>query len=541
MANQTNTKGKFVKAEPQMRRVLRRRTRVWPILFALILTGGVLRCEPAPALRWAADPNSNAPYTFYGPDNKLAGFEYEIIEAIAHRLGRNAEFVQNDWAGLIPGLGRGLYDCVICGIEVTPDKAEEVLFTNPYYVTYEQFAGRHGVAPITSLDQLRGKQVGTLDQTAALRMLESTPGVVTKVYDQEVNAYQDVANGRIFGVLLDFPIAKYYAAPDPALQLSGPPFGRILYGIAIRKGNDQLQRDLNQALAELIASGELRNILSRWGLWTPAAATAFGQPETASVPDLEYQAFVRTHGGPASLWTRLSHYLDSWPLLVQAAVLTLEISVAGMAVAIAAGLMLAILRLYGPWPFQWLAIGYIELIRGTPLLIQLLIIFYGLPNIGLKLSPFTAGVLGLGFNYAAYEAENYRAGIFAVPKGQMQAARALGMTHLQGLRFVVLPQALRFVLPPITNDFISLLKDSSLVSMVTLIELTGAYNRIASQTFDYFGTGLLVAAIYLLIGLPFVRLARLTERQLAGNPRRPSQKPGMLNLPRVRKPILNPE
>jgi polar amino acid transport system substrate-binding protein len=115
------------------------------------------------------------------------------------------------------------------------------------------------------------------------------------------------------------------------------------------------------------------------------------------------------------------------------------------------------------------------------------------------------------------------------------------MTHVQGLRFVVLPQAFRFVLPPITNDFISLLKDSSLVSMVTLIELTGAYNRIATQTFDYFGTGLLVAAIYLLIGLPFVRLARFTEQQLAGSQRRTSQKPGMLNLPRVRKAMLNPE
>lgn len=505
------------------------------VLLALFLTAGILR--GGPTLRWAADPNSNAPYTFYAPGNKLAGFEYEIIEAIARRLGREAEFVQNDWDGLIPGLSRGLYDCVICGIEITRDKAGEVLFSNPYYVTYEQFVGRRGTPAVTSLDQLRGKQIGTLDQTAALRMLEDTPGVLTRIYDQEVNAYQDVANGRIFGVLLDFPIAKYYAEPNPALQLSGPPFGQVLYGIAVNKGNDRLQRELNQALAELIASGELRNILSRWGLWTPAVAGAFGQPQAPSSPDIEYQAFAGTQDRPAAIRTRLAHYLESWPLLVQAALLTLEISLAGMAVAIGAGLVLALLRLYGPWPLPWLSIGYIELIRGTPLLIQLLIIFYGLPNIGVKLSPFVAGVLGLGLNYAAYEAENYRAGIFAVPKGQSEAARALGMTHVQGLRFVILPQAFRFVLPPITNDFISLLKDSSLVSMVTLIELTGAYNRIATQTFDYFGTGLLVAAIYLLIGLPFVRLARFTEQQLGGNQRRPDRKPGMLNRPRVRRPV----
>ena len=106
------------------------------------------------------------------------------------------------------------------------------------------------------------------------------------------------------------------------------------------------------------------------------------------------------------------------------------------------------------------------------------------------------------------------------------------MTQTQGIRFVVLPQAFRFVLPPITNDFIALLKDSSLVSMVTLIELTGAYNRIASQTFDYFGTGFLVAVTYLLIGLPFVRLARFTEERLAGDRRHPGQKPGILRLPK---------
>ena len=509
------------------------------ILLAVISTAGSLHGQPP--LRWAADPNSNAPYTFYGPGNKLAGFEYEIIESIARRLGREPEFVQNDWAGLIPGLGRGLYECVICGIEITPDKADEVLFSDPYYVTYEQFVSRRGTPPVASLEHLQGKQIGTLDQTAALRMLENTPGVLTRIYDQEVNAYQDVANGRIFGVLLDFPIAKYYAAPDPALQLNGPPFGRVLYGIAVNKGNDRLQKDLNRALAELVASGEMRNILSRWGLWTPAVAGAFGQPEAPSMPEVQYQAFVDAHDGSASLWTRLARYLEAWPLLVQAALLTLEISIAAMAVAIGAGLVLAILRVYGPRPLEWLAIGYIELIRGTPLLIQLLIIFYGLPNIGIKLSPFTAGVLGLGLNYAAYEAENYRAGIFGVPKGQMEAARALGMTHLQVVRFVILPQAFRLVLPPITNDFISLLKDSSLVSMVTLIELTGAYNRIATQTFDYFGTGLLVAAIYLLIGLPFVRLARFTEKQLAGDYRRPSRKPGILNASGIRKPALNPE
>ncbi len=245
---------------------------------------------------------------------------------------------------MIPGLHRGLYDCVICGIEITPEKADEVSFSIPYYFTFEQFVGRRGTPPLVSLDQLRGKDIGTLDQTAALRMLEDTPGVIAKTYDQELNAYQDIVNGRLFGVLLDYPIAKYYAAPNPELQLSGPPFGRIAYGIAVDKGNGTLQREINGALHELIASGELRTILSRWGLWTETVAQAFGEPPEPSAPDTEYQGFVSAQISTANLWSRLQSYLAAGPLLRRAALLTLAVSLASMAVAIAVGFLLAV------WP-----------------------------------------------------------------------------------------------------------------------------------------------------------------------------------------------
>jgi polar amino acid transport system substrate-binding protein len=467
-----------------------------------------------PPLRWAAATDSNAPYAFYGPGNKLTGFELEIIQAIAREMGREPVFVPNDWDGLIPGLSRGLYDCVICGIEITPEKSQEVRFTNPYYVTYEQFVVKRGTPRVASLDQLAGKQVGTLSQTASFVMLSKIPGVIVKTYDEEVNAYADVVNGRLFGVLLDYPIAKYYAFANPNLQFTGPPFGQISYGIALSRTNPALLEEMNAALGRVIASGEMRDILSRWGLWTAMVADTFGQPEDSSLPDTEYRAFVAATAEQPSLMNRIIGYARFWPLLLQASLLTIEVSILGMVGAVLLGFALAIMRVYGPFPLRWIATLYIELIRGTPLLIQLLILFYGLPNIGIKLEPFVAGVLGLALNYAAYEAENYRAGLLAIPKGQMEAARALGMTQRQGLFHVVIPQSFRLVLPPVTNDFISLLKDSSLVSMVTLVDLTGAYKQIATQTFDYFGAGLLVATFYLLIGLPFVRLARFTEQKL---------------------------
>jgi polar amino acid transport system substrate-binding protein len=170
--------------------------------------------------------------------------------------------------------------------------------------------------------------------------------------------------------------------------------------------------------------------------------------------------------------------------------------------------------LYGPAAVSVITITYIEVVRGTPLLIQILFIFYGLPSIGIKLEPFVAGTLALGLNYAAYEAENYRAGLLAIPRSQMEAALALNMTRIQALRFVVIPQAFRLVMPVMTNDFISLLKDSSLISLITMSELTRTYEQLSTTYYDFFGTGLLVGTIYLLIGLPFVRLARWSERRL---------------------------
>jgi polar amino acid transport system substrate-binding protein len=118
-------------------------------------------------------------------------------------------------------------------------------------------------------------------------------------------------------------------------------------------------------------------------------------------------------------------------------------------------------------------------------------------------------------NYAAYEAENYRAGIQSLPKGQMEAALSLGMTRAQALRHVIVPQALRIVIPPVTNDFIALFKDSSIVSIITMVELTKVYNQLASTYYDYIGVGLIAAAIYFLLGLPFVRLAKWAEARLA--------------------------
>lgn len=487
--------------------------RILPLLVSLLWALPV--AAQTPVLTFGADARSNAPYAFADPaDNaRLIGFEKEIIDAVAQRMGRSAHLVQNDWEALIPGLNRGLYDVVMNGLEITPEHEQAVDFSLPYYTTFEQLAVRAG-DPYRSLADLQGHKVGTLKASLGERILQDARNLDVVGYDEETDAYSDLANGRVDAVLLDYPIALYYATPNPALRLVGEPIGRIRYGIAMRKGDAGLRQQIDQALKEVMASGELRRILERWNLWTPTMATELDDFAPSAVQPVMYQYFLR-ETAPASTWQALlRRYVGFLPLLAQAAVVTLEVSVFGMVVAIIVGLGLAIARRYGKPIIASLAVGYIETIRGTPLLIQILFVFYGLPNIGIKLDPFVAGVLALGLNYAAYEAENYRAGLDAIPRGQMEAAIALDLTQAQALRLVIVPQAFRIVIPVMTNDFISLLKDSSLVSVITMAELTRTYEQLSTTYYDYFGTGLLVGAVYLLIGLPFVRLARWTERRL---------------------------
>ena len=177
------------------------------VVFIALALMAIAQAQEA-TLRWGAATDSNAPYGFYNAHGKLTGFEYEIITAVAKEMGRKPVFVQNSWDGLIPGLGRNLYDCVICGIEITPAKAKEVLFSDPYYVTFEQLVDRKGTPPITSLSQLTGKEIGTLDQTAAQTMLEKTPGVKALPYPEEVNAYADVANRDAFVCTVDSAVRQ---------------------------------------------------------------------------------------------------------------------------------------------------------------------------------------------------------------------------------------------------------------------------------------------------------------------------------------------
>jgi polar amino acid transport system substrate-binding protein len=456
-------------------------------------------------LLWGADEQGGEPYAFEDParGGALVGFEVDLAEALARSLGVRARMVQNDWPTLIPSLERGTFDVALNGIEVTPARAAQVSFTRPYYIFGEQLVARRADPRLRDLSSLRGLRVGTLANTQAWDLLRAS-GAVAVPYEGVDEQFVDLEHGRTDAVLLDDVIVARYLGRHPTLAaVAEVAEGR--YAIALRPADADLRAALDRALGEMIASGAWRETLARWGLdgEREQALAASG----GAAPPVVLDAGGTT-GAPAALPLTASQIL----LFGQGALVTLLISLAAMGLAAPFGLALALVRLERP-RLAPLATIYVELVRGTPVLLQLYLLYYGLAGV-LPLGPWTAAVVGLGLNYAAYESEIYRAAIASVPRAQWEAALAIGAPRRAAFRQIILPQALRLAVPGVTNDFISLLKDSSLVSVLTVVELTKRMTITAVDNRGWIVPGALCAALYFALGYPFTRLARRLERRL---------------------------
>jgi polar amino acid transport system substrate-binding protein len=463
---------------------------------------------PAPAaLLWATDAEGGAPYIFKDPQHleRNIGFEVELADALARELGRPITMRQYDYKSLLPGLDRGDFHFAMNGLEVTDDRRARYRFSRPYYVNQQQLVVRKGETRFDSLAgcRARGCLVGTLEDTGAERMLDGL-GIAKRIYDSQVEPYGDLARGRIDAVLMDLPIALYYARPNPALAFAGPPVGKVYYGIAFRKTDEELARSVDAALGRVIASGELRRIYERWQLWNA------DQEELREAPQ-------DVAGASRRLWTFARYF----PVLAEGAWITVEIAIASMLGAILLGMPIALARLYGPRPLRWLATAYVEFFRGIPVLLLLYFLYYGLPGLAeayhlpasLKLAPLSAAILGFALNYAAFEAEIYRAGIGAVSEGQWEAAASLGMSRGLTFRRIILPQAVRTILPPMTNDFVALFKDTSIVSVIAVVELSKQYQILSKSSMKYLEIGLATAALYLLTSIPLGWLSQRLEQR----------------------------
>lgn len=450
-------------------------------------------------ITWGADQAGGEPYVYQDAQGHLIGFEVDIMDALARRLGVKARMVQYNWSNLVQSLERGDFDIIVNGLEATQERKDRILLSDPYYVYAETLTVR-ATSDVKSVFELAGKKVGTLNQTFAHDILRMMPSIQEVLYEGNEEPYIDLETGRSDAVLLDNIIADRYGCTDkhPALKCVPYDIARGTYVIGMRKGDTALAAAIDKALAGMRADGELQRILEKSHLWDARqnTATSIGKAEQR----------------------RRTFDLAMIAQFAWAALITLKLTLLAFCIAVPLGTVLAVMRVYGGPVARAGARGYIELFRGTPVLLQLFVLYYGISGT-INLGPVEAAVLGLGLNYGAYEAEVYRGALLAIPRGQTEAAKALGMRPREILRHVLLPQALRLALPPMTNDFVSLLKDSSLVSVITVIELTKQMQIAAADLRSWLIPGIACAAFYLLLSLPLSELARWLERRLGGDHR----------------------
>ena len=490
------------------------------IAFVLAFAGGAL--AQTPVFRWGGDAEGGAPFVEADPNDplNLRGFDVEVAGEIAKGLGKRPEFVQVSFSDIDQSVQRGDFDIGMSGVEDTPARRRMFAATIPYFEFQEVLTVRaEDRGKFASLAALRGRRVGTLGGTIAYeKLLESqkTGGVICVSYDDDVHPYADLRAGRLDAVLLDNIIAARSMRRVAGLYTEPKPVATSHYIGVLATNNTALRDRINDILRARMGDGTLERIYRKWKIWDDYQPQFFARTLSAdrnlrAAPDVAKKA---AESGPGQDLGIVLRYV---PALLRASLITIVLSCAAMALAVLLGVLIASGRVYGAAPVRGLLTIYVEVVRGTPVLLQLFVLYYGLSSV-IRLPAFLAALLGLGLNYAAYESEIYRGALEAVSRGQLEAARTLGLTESQVLRLVRGPQAFRIALAPMTNDFVALLKDSSLVSVITVIELTKQTSIFAANIGSWVIPGILCAALYLVLSLPLSRLAgRLENRWRAAS------------------------
>ncbi len=429
------------------------------------------------------------PFSFYSAQGELVGFDVDISRAIGRRLGRKVEFVTTEWDGILAGLLAEKYDAVIGSMAVTPERAKQVIFSRPYYISGAQlFIRREDREKIKTIADCRGLNVGVgLGETYERFLRENYPAINAVSYKGTVDIFQDMLNRRLAGFVTDRLVGLYQVDRG---DLPFIPAGPLLYqekmAIPVIRERAKLAGEINRALAGMETDGSLQQIRRKW----------FG-PEAG-----------REGGGEAILTATAAEMLLKGfgvTLLVAGSSILL-----GFILAIPGGWILN----NRPPLIYHLVRSFNDFIRGTPLLIQLFFVYFGAPQLGLVLSPIQAAIFTLTVNTSAYMAEVVRSGLMAVGPGQRKAGIALGLSGLQVFRFVVWPQAFRIALPPLMNTVVALIKDTALIAMISVGEVIREAQSLISVTYDPMKYYFIVAVMFFLVTFPLMKLAGKIEKNI---------------------------
>ena len=492
---------------------------LWIVAVALLTTTfGPAAAQQEPAVRETLRLSMSGafqPFSTTDSAGRLVGFDADIASELARRMGYQPKLVQTDWAGIQAGLQAGKYELICGSMAITPERLQSMHFSLPYYVSGAQIFVLQGIK------DLAGARIGVTEDSTYAGYITDHPEEFRDCriirYGSEAEIVAAMGADKIDAFVSDLIVGGFYIQKGGASNIA--PWGDLLYqeacGIAARQDDAALVHALNQALFSIVQDGTYTRIYEKWVGGPPdlEVLLASWSEFAPAIPPLDTT--------PVAADTRpefAERVVSMLPLLAKGAWVTIFLSVITALLALLSGSLLGVAAALPSGLARWFANGYIWVVRGTPLLVQLFISYYAFATLVNRLVGFEligalgAALIALVVNTTAYNAETLRGGINAVDKGQWDASASLGMTRSLIMRRVLLPQAFHNSLPSLGNNLVVLIKDTSLVGAITLLELTYSARNIVFQSGQAFLPFVLAAGFYLAIISLVTVGVRLWER-----------------------------
>ena len=464
---------------------------------------------------WTQDDDSNGAVPIEGTNQYANGYDVQIAKKIAEGLDKKLIVVKKTWTGLIPALTSGKIDMIAAGMSPTEERKKEIAFSDSYYtsrpVIVVSKSGNYANA--TSLDDFSGAKLTSQQGVYLYNLIDQINGAVKETAMGDFNQMrQALQSGIIDGYISERPDAISAENANSDFKMIAFADGKgfttsasdTAIAVGLRKNDTEMLAKVNSILAG-ISEDERVHLMDKMIDEQPA--------EQAS--DSADSNFF------SEVWTI---FKNNWDQFLRGAGVTLFISIIGTVVGLVIGLLIGVYRTAPKAGnkvlaalqtlFGWVLNVYIEVFRGTPMIVQAMVIYYGTAQaFGISIDRILAAVVIVSINTGAYMSEIVRGGIFAVDKGQFEAATALGFTHGQTMRKIVLPQVVRNILPATGNEFVINIKDTSVLNVISVVELYFSGNTVATQTYQYFQTFTIIAIIYFVLTFTVTRILRFIERR----------------------------
>ncbi len=428
--------------------------------------------------------------------DEIIGFDVDIAKHIAKELGYELEIKDTDYNGIITALQAGRADFAMAGMSPSPERKKNVDFSDIYYEgrgTIVVKKGSNLKKPEDLVDQKVGVQLGSTYEKTAQKIKD----VKLVSLNKSAEIIQEIKTNRIQAGIFSDTVAKGFIANNPDLEFyTLPKSVEEGSAIAFPKGSQRVD-DFNRVLRKMKESGELARLEKKWFENSPTSASTSTSTSTSKT-NLSFAKIA-----------------PSIPYMVEGVLETLKFTAISAVLGFIWGTVLALFKISTIKPLLWFATAYTSIFRGTPLLLQIALVYYATPQLtGYNISPLLAGVITFTLNSGAYISETIRAGILAVDKGQREAALSLGVPYSPMMLDIILPQALKNILPALVNESIALLKDSALVSTIGVTDLLRRAQVVGAEKYIYFEPLLFAGVIYYLMVMSLTWGGYALERKL---------------------------